>query len=89
VTTQTHFTFRVDTFTRTVPNELRQGLTDCKNLPKPLTGFHSRVSFCASAICAGVILLATSSRCLAANSEPNGPTGIDAVDKFNHMYALT
>ena len=46
-------------------------------------GFHSRASFCASAICAGVILAATLSRCLTASASPLAAT------RLNHMYACT
>ena len=48
-----------------------------------LVGFHSRASFCASAICAGVMSRAIRSRKVAAPSLPC------AADKLNHMYALT
>ncbi len=46
-------------------------------------GFHSRARFCASAICVGVILAATKSRCPAALLSP------PAAAKLNHMCALT
>jgi hypothetical protein len=48
-----------------------------------LVGFHSRASFCASAIWAGVMRRAMRSRKVAAPSLPC------AADKLNHMYALT
>jgi hypothetical protein len=46
-------------------------------------GFHSRASFCASAICAGVMRRAIRSRKVAAPSLPC------AADKVNHTYART
>ena len=46
-------------------------------------GFHSRASFCASAICAGVILAATLSRFLTAAASPLAAT------RLNHMCACT
>jgi hypothetical protein len=46
-------------------------------------GFHSRASFCASAICAGVMRWATRSRLVAASLTPC------AADKFNHICART
>jgi len=44
-------------------------------------GFHSRASFCASTICAGVILAATLSRFLAAFALPL------AAARLNHTWA--
>src|SRR5674476_627936 len=47
-----------------------------------VVGFHSRVSFCASAICAGVIHSSEMmSRLIAASCTPR------AADKLSHMYA--
>jgi hypothetical protein len=46
-------------------------------------GFHSRASLCASAICAGVILAATTFLSLGASFSPA------AADKLNHMCAVT
>jgi hypothetical protein len=48
-----------------------------------VVGFHSRASVCASAICAGVILVTTLSRFLSAPLSPL------AAAKLNHMCALT
>ena len=48
-----------------------------------LIGFHSRASFCASAICAGVMFPAALSRSFTASWLPC------AADKLNHMWALT
>ncbi len=44
-------------------------------------GFHSRAIFCASAICAGVILAATKSRLLMASASPL------TAARFHHMCA--
>ena len=46
-------------------------------------GFHSRASFCASAICAGVILAAIWSRLLMASASPL------AAARLHHMCACT
>jgi hypothetical protein len=46
-------------------------------------GFHSRASFCASAICAGIILAAVLSRNSIASFAPA------AAAKFAHLWALT
>jgi len=46
-------------------------------------GFHSRASFCASAICSGVMCCATKSRFFAATLSPC------TADKLSHMYART
>ena len=47
-------------------------------------GFHSRAKFCASAICAGVILEATLSRC----STASAILSCEAA-RLSHMYAYT
>jgi hypothetical protein len=50
-------------------------------------GFHSRASFCASAICAGVIIVAMKSRYLAAPAAT--PVFPWAALRFHHMCAAT
>ena len=53
-------------------------------------GFHSRASFCASAICAGVILEATLPRAAAALFERSPPPlSACAAAKLYHMCATT
>ncbi len=53
-------------------------------------GFHSRASFCASAICSGVILDATKSRALIALSRSSWfEAGRRETARFSHMCART
>jgi hypothetical protein len=48
-----------------------------------MAGFQSRASFCASAICAGVILRSAMPRVLTALCSPC------AADRLNHMWKRT